>query len=385
MSRALLLLLSLAVSLSTALSAQKEPRRPKLPASADTNSAGTYYEFGLKHLRDRPDQAFAAFHWAARIEPGWAEPLYAKRVAYHLTYPQRLEDYLLRRAYARSKEVRAIDSLQNEALLRNPVLFRGHDSQLLFRWFEHETGRSASSVDWRGPNPWFNGWMAYTQARFPQALKYFAEALQRTKNDYSTHVDRALVFHQMNQVDSAAAELRLMISKQEASEQKDVVTFYDSKAFAVYMMGFMYEATGRIAEAKEAYDRVVAEDLSFYMAHFRLGDLAWARADTATYLQEYQLAVELKPTSPFLQERLGAALVVIGRPDEAVPHLEKAIELEPLFASARLALALALDATGAVDSATAQYTRYLDLAPRHRQRERAHAEQRLAALKEKAP
>jgi len=138
MSRALALVLAIVAVTPLPALAQKEPRRPKLPASADSNSASAYHEFGLNNLRSRPDEALAAFHWAARMEPGWAEPLYAKRVAYHLSAPHRLADYLLRRGYYRSKEVRAIDSLQNEALLRNPLLYRAHDMLLLYKWYERK-------------------------------------------------------------------------------------------------------------------------------------------------------------------------------------------------------------------------------------------------------
>ncbi len=385
MSRALALVLAVVATTPLSILAQKEPRRPKLPASADTNSATAYHEFGLNNLRSRPDEALAAFHWAARMEPGWAEPLYAKRVAYHLSAPHRLADYLLRRGYYRSKEVRAIDSLQNEALLRNPLLYRAHDMLLLYKWYEHETGISAAAADWRGPNPWFNGWLAYTRGRFPDAVRQFAEALKRDKKDLSTHVDRALAFYQMGQTDSAVAELRTMIGRKETAEQKDVVVFYDSKAFAEYMIGWMYELARQPALAREAYDRVIAEDLSFYMAHLRLGELARIRGDTATYLQEYQLAVDLKPESPFLQERYGSALVNAGRPADAVPHFEKAIAAEPLFAMPYFGLALALDRSDQKPQAIEQYTRFLGIAPLVRQQERAHAKQRIAALGGSAP
>lgn len=151
------------------------------------------------------------------------------------------------------------------------------------------------------------------------------------------------------------------------------------------MIGWMYELARQPALAREAYDRVIAEDLSFYMAHLRLGELARIRGDTATYLQEYQLAVDLKPESPFLQERYGSALVNAGRPADAVPHFEKAIAAEPLFAMPYFGLALALDRSDQKPQAIEQYTRFLGIAPLVRQQERAHAKQRIAALGGSAP
>src|SRR5690606_40057667 len=63
--------------------------------------------------------------------------------------------------------------------------------------------------------------------------------------------------------------------------QTCALPIYDSKAFAEYMIGWMYELARQPALAREAYDRVIAEDLSFYMAHLRLGELARIRGDTA--------------------------------------------------------------------------------------------------------
>jgi hypothetical protein len=70
-----------ALSLPAALAAQhdKEPRRPKLPAGADTNSARTYYDFALGQLRSSPDKAADALYWATRLEPMWADAFYARR------------------------------------------------------------------------------------------------------------------------------------------------------------------------------------------------------------------------------------------------------------------------------------------------------------------
>src|SRR5690348_18430900 len=67
----------------------RAPDRPRLETSADTNDAYAYYNLGLAKLDRDPDKAADAFYWAARLNPGWAEAYYARRVALLLKDPRR--------------------------------------------------------------------------------------------------------------------------------------------------------------------------------------------------------------------------------------------------------------------------------------------------------
>jgi hypothetical protein len=54
--------------------------RPRLAPGGDTNDARAYYARGdhLLHYSRWLDTADLAFYWAARLDPAWAEPLYAR-------------------------------------------------------------------------------------------------------------------------------------------------------------------------------------------------------------------------------------------------------------------------------------------------------------------
>ena len=101
------------VVLSVSLAAQNIPRRPPLNG-ADTNQAAAYYSYGLSMLQQDPQKAADAFYWAARIDPTWAQPLYAGRIAFLVgADDQFVIGYMDgQRSYTRSKEARRIDSLE---------------------------------------------------------------------------------------------------------------------------------------------------------------------------------------------------------------------------------------------------------------------------------
>src|SRR5687767_1997850 len=102
----------LIASVSEAQKKSKEPKRPKMEAGRDTNSAGAYYYWGLGQLERNPRGAQDAFYWASRLEPSWADPLYAQRIAFHMSDLARFWKYITGTKYVlRSAEIKRTDSL----------------------------------------------------------------------------------------------------------------------------------------------------------------------------------------------------------------------------------------------------------------------------------
>jgi Tfp pilus assembly protein PilF len=82
-------------------------------------------------------------------------------------------------------------------------------------------------------------------------------------------------------------------------------------------------------------------------------------------------AVAIDPGEPLYRDTLGLLLLDLGRPDLAVEHLRKAVELDPQFADARFHLGTALAETGQWEEAAATYREALTL-PRLTVPELAH-------------
>ena len=77
--------ITLALILATPCSAPLRAQRlgPEMPrpkgAAADTNDAQAYFDYGVSVFEQDPKASAAAFYWAARINPGYADALYARR------------------------------------------------------------------------------------------------------------------------------------------------------------------------------------------------------------------------------------------------------------------------------------------------------------------
>ena len=366
--------------LSVSLAGQNIPKRPPLNG-ADTNQAAAYYQYGLSMLQQDPQKASDAFYWAARLDPTWARPLYAGRIAFLMgADDQFVIGYMDgKRSYTRSKDARRIDSLELRARMLDPFMERDLDKELQLRWLRalyDEAQKSDGGSDdraetlrfqyfveryWRtDAPPEQKAMLAVSEHRFPDALDAYREAL-RSDHDHQAeiHEARARIFYVMGNGDSARAEMAQAIARLREKDAKDFVWLYESKAVLEHFIGLTYERQNQIGPAREAYGRALEEDLSYYPAHLRLGTIALSTGDTATALSEMDLAAQINNEEPVLQATYGTILAQAGHIPEAQQHLHRAVELDPYYANSYYVLGRVDEFAGKSADAVGDYRAYL--------------------------
>jgi tetratricopeptide (TPR) repeat protein len=397
---AIVLALASVVAISP-LSAQKKgtvPKRPKLQFTTDTNDAAAYYELGQQMLDRNARLAADAFYWATRLNPNSAQAFYGLRTARHLSDMYRFTRYMEDdRRTIESREVAQIDSLLARALMLNPFLYRKFDQLMVRSYIHHSINSSSpgsnrpmsSEVDhwidlWlqRG-GPETRAWAAYSQGRFADALRGYADAMKGTKRQARLRTERGRIFFLTGNADSALAELRLALDELRKKDNKELVKLYDSKAVLEHSIAKIHEARGDPAAAREAYGRALEEDLAFYPAHSALASLAFQAGDTTAGLSEMELAVQINGDDAVLRLIYAYVLSASKRHADAEAQLTKAIEVEPYFANLYHVLGQVYEAQKNRTAAIAQYEAYLQRASlNHPMRE--EATRRLAALRTQA-
>lgn len=350
--------------------AKDEPKRPRLPADADTNSASTYYAYGRAQLERDPAAAADAFYWATRIDPLMPESYYGRRWALLLTDKGRFQRYMEDdRRTLESDEIKRVDSLFYYALTIDPFMYRGLDA-LLFRSYLNTLAddylrRNNVNIQY-DINRWlmqqptsFKAWKAYGDGNLNEALKYYADAIRDARFKAELRAERGRLFFLVRQPDSALTELTQSVDELRKADKKDIVYVYESKALLEHSIGIVQQSLGNRAAAKEAFARALEEDLSYFPAHLQLANLAMSVNDTATAMSELDLAVQIRPNDPRLRFADGYALISTGKFEEADAQFRKAIEVDPFFASPYLMLALVLDSEGKAHEALAYYRAFL--------------------------
>jgi tetratricopeptide (TPR) repeat protein len=119
-----------------------------------------------------------------------------------------------------------------------------------------------------------------------------------------------------------------------------------------------------VRNARASAERALALDPDLASAHRALGyikmkhDWDWAGADA-----EFQRAVALDPGSSWALANEGRLSFFLGRPDEALAFIRRAIDMDPLDALLRQFSADAAAAAGRLDEAEAGYRKALELSP----------------------
>ena len=370
-------------------------KRPKLAAGVDTNDASPYFALGARSLADRPDEAAAAFYWAARLDPSSAEALGGRRAALLMRKVSVLKLYMEGSRRARtSKELIAIDTMQLRALRLDPLYYRKYDWTMLMGYYRAEyrieyPTASQQSIDFAirsdfdKASPYTRGWVAYSEGKMEDALAFYDLAMQRVKNKGYIRIERGRALTMQGLLPRAIAEFSLasVDLKQLEADKEENVVFYNSSALVEHSLGVLYARSGQVDSAKAALGRAITEDLSYFAAHMELGRIALVEKDTTTAISELGLAAELATDEPWVHYLHGSTLLSAGQDADAVVALKKAIALEPFHAESYFALAQALEKGGDRPSALAAYTHYLAIAPRRDQQRRTIATERVAGLR----
>jgi tetratricopeptide (TPR) repeat protein len=345
-----LFLLSTLVSAQRPLADVSTFPRPRLAADADTNSWLTYYNYGVARLRHSPNDAEAAFVWAARIEPSRAEPLLGRWVSYWRrdqgSFKRWLKDPL---SFSNAAPIVQVDSLLLRAGHLNPFA----PPVLFVALYERMS-------DWNTSfNELYEGLRSYSSGSYENAAFHFDHYVAQDREHYEFRYYTALAYVASHQYKQAATEVTALLAEKGRRTAAHQIRIYQSQEVLWYGLGVLHLLIGDTTAARENLGQALTENLAFYPAHALLGDVALARADTAQAVAEYEQAVELGPSDGVLRYRYARLLADVGRLLDAEHELRRAIALEPFFAPPYLALALVLETRGERTEALEQYRHYL--------------------------
>lgn len=386
------------LALTTVAEAQRlgpEVARPRLAASADTNDAMAYLEYGMAAVVEEPERSAQAFYWAARLDPSSPGALYGRKVALLVSSTRLLNQYYEggRSARANRSLLMGIDSLQLRALYLDPLMFRMLDRTLIFSYYYQNYRSRGGTLTRRefdrelqyelsSEPPATKAWIFYGAGQFDQAVLQYDDALRRARNPINLHIERARTLSLRSRDAEAIEGFRKAVDllRERDERRGEYVVFYDSKALLLHSMALLYRRQSNLDSARALLGRAMEEDVSFWPAHMELGRIALTQADSVTAVAELGLASELATDEPYVHHLYGEMLHATGQHAEAVAAFRKAVEMEPYFAAPQFGLAQALEKVGDTDAAKAAYQRYLVLAPKREQASRTTATARLAAL-----
>ena len=135
----------------------------------------------------------------------------------------------------------------------------------------------------------------------------------------------------------------------------------------------IFEIQGRFDDAVREYRKAIAKAPGTINLHYRLGRALLMRSHEPQALQdalrEFEAELVLNPNDAVAEFQIGQILQVLGRQEEALPHLERAVHLDADFPEAMIALGKERARLEQFDEAIDILRRALEL---HPQSEPAH-------------
>lgn len=349
------------------LHAQKIPKRPKLAADKDSNSAVAYYELGFSSLKEmNTARAADAFYWAARLEPSWGEPIYGRFVALLMQRPLNQIRIFWSEPQNRLDipDLKALHSLAISALYRNPYVDRRLSGIALAEYISQETGGTYRLQDLTTYNKRFNAWAAYANGEYAKATKLFREEIARDSTNYDLLIDQSQNFLAQGRPDSARVLVQQALRIQRRMDDDMLQLGWMPNAFLEYSVGFLFSLEEQWDSARAAYERALLDDLTFHPAHRELGRMRLIGRDTSKAIDEYAAAVTLAPKDPAYLYQLGLLLLSTRKVDSATKVLKRAVEAESYFAPPYYLLGRIYDQSGYPEEAVEYYRGFVLRAPR---------------------
>lgn len=339
----------------TLVPVETHPARPVLGSDADTNDPRAYAIFAERHIGSAPDSAAAAFWWAARLDPWWAEPVYGRAVALLASRNYSLQARVRGRHPAPERDAlvwATVDSLVVRASSLDPFFVHSLDYVL--------TGQMPTFMAERLPDPVDGGLVAFENTDYRLAVQLLGKALAKHPEKVDVRYIRAQAFYHLKQYDSSAAELAHLLDTLSARDtSRKILAPYRSKEMLYFALGTVQAARNDTPGARAAYEQALVENLGFTMARVRLAGLALAQTDTAGALRELDAALLANPDDPALQYYYGSLLWSVGRTRSAIDHLLRAVGLDDDFAAPHALLGRIAEAIGEREEAADEYAIYL--------------------------
>lgn len=157
------------------------------------------------------------------------------------------------------------------------------------------------------------------------------------------------------------------LSEMASRTSQELATVAPNSYQALELEAEAFESQGNWDRAELIYKKILSDNPNLPGIHYRLGRVAVARPDAPENNEqakrEFELELTIDPLNASAEFWLGELARRNGQWDAAIPHFEKAYQLDPGFAEAYLGLGATFVSAMRPQEAVAPLERYVKLVP----------------------
>jgi TolB-like protein/Flp pilus assembly protein TadD len=203
-------------------------------------------------------------------------------------------------------------------------------------------------------------WNKRTAKDFKTAINYFQQAIDKDPGFALAYAGLADTYVLLSGFGAASPKESLPKAKAAALKALELDSTLGEAHTSLAQAVFAYDFDFAVAEKE--FRRGIELSPNYATAHHWYAESALAalgRFDEA--IAEMKRALELDPLSVIINADFGSVLCIAGRYDDAIEQLRKALEMDPDFYYAHWNLAQALELKGRTEEAIAEYEKAIAL------------------------
>ena len=126
---------------------------------------------------------------------------------------------------------------------------------------------------------------------------------------------------------------------------------------ALFRLAGLYDIKGRLQDSKKLYQKILANDRTFYLAYNNLGIVEYRLGNHQEALKNWHESLRYNPNQEEVYNNIGMSCIMEEKFDEAVNYFDSALKVKPLFQDAAKNRAYALLKAGRYAEADAQLSK----------------------------
>jgi len=163
------------------------------------------------------------------------------------------------------------------------------------------------------------GYVYAQLGRLDEAIQENLQVLQLNPDDYITHRNLVLLYRDANRLEEAIQQAERMV---ELTPENELETAY-------IMLGNLYETSGDVTKAVEAYQQAVTANPDSSQALTALGNLYLQSGKFEDALQTFEAMTQVAPENYAVYQQLAMIYWQLRRYDEALSAANQALRLAP--------------------------------------------------------
>ena len=158
------------------------------------------------------------------------------------------------------------------------------------------------------------------QQRYEESLEFYRAALSLNPGSASVHAAMGASLFRLKRYEAAVSSMERALAIKPNLPRAH--TFH-------YFTGYALQETNQLDDAGEHYEKALQISPHFWKAIDRLAGLRFAQGNYKESLGLYKTLVKIDPENAVAHYNVGAALLKLGRTEEALASFERTLSLDP--------------------------------------------------------